>query len=235
MTKKVLLLLVIASTLGACQPTNNSNSGSATPSPSSGGMAISLNQTFPNSRYVAPAPPGIKAKCPAGSFDLTSQTLSPPSPGVTGLLKINGVGPTTELADGEFKITLTIPDGTMYSAMLQPLDPICGNVGPARPVSANLGLSYRAVVEEPSPNQTFACVFRSRADYSSFAINVTGTPLDSALQAILTGRIQMELLKVLDFAVASNLNQQKTGNPIPAGTDPRCNWNELPVDGRIVR
>lgn len=237
MTTKLFVVLAVALAFGACPPRGSDNNNSASPggTPSAGGFPVSLDQTFADSRVLAPPPPRIKVQCPPGSFDLKQQTLSAPSPGVTGTLTIDQVGPTVELADGEAKLTVKVPDGTKYSATFQPLGPQCGNVGPARPVSATLGLTYRTVTENPSPNQAFTCIFRSRADYTSFSLNVTGTPLDSAIQALLDGKIREEILKKMDFQAADQMNRRTRNTPLPSDSDPRCDWRELPPNGIVNR
>ena len=183
-------------------------------------------------------PPGARpttlVPCPPGTFDLTAQAISPPSPGVTGTLRILAEGPNEELASGETKLSATVPDGTTYSASVQPLGPSCSAVGPSRPVSATFGLTYRAVVEN-DPSDAFTCVFRSRADYSSFTLMVTGTALDSVIQAALDAKIKADTLWAIDFQVADRMNRFKRNEPVPGGTDPRCNWKELDSDGVVRR
>ncbi len=234
MTSKIFLVLAVALTFGACPQRSGNTNTSPVGTSSTGGFPVSLDQTFPDTRVLAPQPP-ITVDCPPGSFDLKMQTLSAPSPSATGTLTIDAVGPTVELASGETKLTIRVPDGTKYSASLQFLSPRCKEFGPARPISATFGFSYRAVTEDPNPNQTFTCVFRSRSDYTSFSLNVTGTPLDGAIQALLDGKIKDELLKKMDFQVADQMNRRTGNTPLPTDSDPRCEWKELSPDGTVNR
>jgi len=162
------------------------------------------------------------------------QTLSAPSSGVSGTLTLVDEGPTQELAAGEAKVNVNVPGGTKYSGSIQPLDNGCTARGPSRPVSATAGLTYRAVIEN-DPADAFTCIYRSRADYASFTLNVTGTPLDSAIQSLLDSKIKEQILKTLDLQAADRMNRFKRNAPLASGADPRCNWRELDADGVVRR
>jgi hypothetical protein len=233
MSPKFFLIFAIALTFGAC-PNNNSNTSSTSATPT-GGTPISLSQTIPDSRTLPEKPaPTQLVPCPLGTFDLIQQTIAPSSPNVTGTSSVGVVGPTTELADGEMKITVNIPDGTTYAGKVKIMGPTC-QAGPEIPFTVTFGLTYRAVVETEH-NQPFCCIFRSRADYSSFNLGVAGSnalgaPVEKALQV----KIKDGILRNIDSQTANTTNQRTRANAsLPTGADPRCSWSELPADG-IVR
>jgi hypothetical protein len=238
MFRKLILGLVVTALFSSCNQSssNLSSTNMATPSGSTAGVTILIATTtaLPNTRVV---PPGSAAgTCPPPSFDLTGQTLT----GGTSTLFIGDPGPTAELVAGERRANLTVPDGTTYAGTVNPLrmtlsiPSTCRPTGVTNPITANFGLTYMSVVEN-SPADPSVCVFRSRVDFTSFTLTVTGTPMDSALQAVVDEEVRNQILKRLDFLVADGLNRSFRGAPLPIGNDGRCDWLRLNPGGGINR
>ena len=236
-TKLVLALSGVA-LVSACNQSNSnlSSTNMATPSGSTAGVTVLITTptALPNVRVVPPGSPA--GTCPPPSFDLTGQTLA----GGASTLFVSDPGPTAELVAGERRANLTVPDGTRYAAtfdalrMTASIPSTCASTGVTNPITANFGLTYMSVVEN-SPADPTVCVFRSRVDFTTFTLTVTGTPLDSAVQALVDEEVRNQILKRLDFLVADGLNRRLRGAPVPSGNDGRCDWLRLNPGGGINR